>query len=68
MNCWLPPKRAIQYIKEQNPNTSITEYSIRSLIKIGFPCVKINSKYWINVDTFDTDLIEFSSAKSAKKI
>ena len=64
LNSWLPPKKAAQYIKEQNPYTSITEYAIRGFIKQGFPCAKINSKCWINVDTFDKDLMEHSRKNS----
>lgn len=64
MTTWLAPKKAAKYIKQQNPNTMIGEKTIRTLIANGFPHIKIESRFLINMDTFDDDLIKFSKSKS----
>lgn len=64
MSTWLAPQKAAKYLKERNPETMIGEKTIRTLIKNGFPCVSIESRTLINVDTFDQDLIEFSKKKT----
>lgn len=43
-------------MNKNNPTTMITERTLRNLIKAGFPCVRVSSKYLVNVDTFDEDL------------
>jgi hypothetical protein len=58
MATWLAPKKAANYIKEQNPETMIGEKTIRDLIKQGFPCLRISTRALINVDTFEEDLKE----------
>ena len=60
MTNWLSPRKASQFIKEQNPNSPIGETTLRALLKDGFPCIQIASKSLINMDTFDEDLIIFS--------
>ena len=61
MELWLSPKKASIYIKNQNPNTMITESGIRMLIKQGFPCVRFGTRSLINVSTFDEDLHRFNT-------
>ena len=63
MTTWLTAKKAAKYIKEQNPNTMIGERTIKNLIKQGFPCLKIDSRTLVNVDTFEQDLKDFSTIK-----
>jgi hypothetical protein len=68
MTNWLSPRKAAQFIKEQNPNSSIGETTLRSLLKDGFPCIQIASKSLINMDTFDEDLITFSHKQENQEL
>lgn len=63
MALWLAPAKAAKFIKEQNPNTMITEKSLRRLSKEGFPCYKNGRVSLFNMDTFDNDLLKYASEK-----
>jgi len=64
MATWLVPQKAAKYIKEHDPSTMIGENTLRTLAKNGFPCLKIDSRTLINVDSFETDLSEYARLQS----
>ena len=44
-------KQAADYFKELDPDTQITEYTLRKLISSGtLPCVKSGNKSLVNLD------------------
>ena len=61
---WLTPKKAAMEIKRRNPQTMIGEKFIRGICDNGFPCIPRGNRKYINVDTFDEDLIEYSRKKT----
>lgn len=63
---WMVANKAIKYIKAKNPQTMIGETTLRSLTKRGFPCLRIDSRVLINVDTFEEDLIQYSKEQTEK--
>ncbi len=65
MKTCLSAKKAAQYIKKRNPKTMIGERTIHTLVKQGFPCLRIDSRTLINADTFEADLEEF--VKNSRK-
>ena len=47
-------KELVAMVKESDPNTSITEYTIRKLITSGeLPCVRTGRKILISVEVFE---------------
>ncbi|HBR08769.1 MAG TPA: hypothetical protein DD735_07755 [Clostridiales bacterium] len=64
---WMVAAKAAKYIKDKNPQTMIGERTIRMLTKNGFPCLKIDSRWLINVDTFEEDLINYSKRQAEEE-
>lgn len=63
---WLTPKKAAIELKRRNPQTMIGEKFIRGICEHGFPYIPQGNRKYINVDTFDEDLIEYSRRKTAE--
>ena len=57
---WITPKKAAQELKRRNPSSMIGEKLIRGICDNGFPHLKRGNRKYINVDTFNEDLIEYS--------
>lgn len=64
MATWLVPKKAAAYIKQNSPESMVGERTLRNLIKQGFPCIKIDSRTLINIETFDEDIRQFALRNS----
>lgn len=60
---WLTPKKAIKELRTRNCNTMIGEKTLRTLIRNGFPSISIGNRSYINIDTFNEDLVYFSKKK-----
>ena len=56
MQNWLTPKKAAEYLRNQNPETAFGETTIRTLLKQGFPHIRIGSRCLLNMDSFGEDL------------
>lgn len=41
----------------------IGEKTIRTLIKKGFPCLAIGNRRYVNIDTFNDDLSDFTKSE-----
>lgn len=67
MATWLSAKKAAEHLKKKNPDSMIGEFTIRTLIKNGFPHIKIESRHLINIETFDDDMIEYAKAQMEKE-
>lgn len=54
MKCRMRSIREVaKYFKDMDPDTQITEYTLRKMISEGtIPAVKTGAKYLINLDTF----------------
>lgn len=61
---WMVAEKAARHIKEKNPQTMIGVTTLRKLTKNGFPCLKIDSRTLINVDSFEDDLVEYSKMQT----
>ena len=61
---WMTIRATARYIKQKDELVMISESTIRTLIGIGFPCVRIGNRVLINVDTFFDDLIKHSDRSS----
>lgn len=45
-------KEVVNYFKETDPETQISEHFVRTIIANGFPVVKTGKKFLINLDLF----------------
>lgn len=45
-------KEIVDYFKETDPETQISEHFVRTVIADGFPIVKTGKKFLINLDLF----------------
>ncbi len=62
---YMSARSAAAYFKKQNPDTQMSENLIRNLMNNGFPCIESYSRKYIDVDTFEGDIREYSLLRSA---
>lgn len=62
---WLTPKKAAMELKRRNPQTMIGEKFIRGICEKGFPHIPRGNRKYINIDTFDEDLINYSRKRTS---
>ena len=47
-------KETYNYIKQQDPNSAITQNALRNLVRNGkLPCIHIGAKYLLDLDVLD---------------
>ena len=50
-------KEAAAYFKEVDPQTALTEYAIRTLLRTGkVPCVRVGKKYLVTIEALEAYL------------
>lgn len=50
-------REAAEYFKSVDPQTSLTEYAIRTLLRTGkVPCVRIGKKYLVTIEALEAYL------------
>ena len=50
-------KEAAAYFREADPQTSLTEFAIRSLLKSGkVPCARVGKKYLVSLEALEAFL------------
>lgn len=47
-------KAAAEEIRERDPDTDLTEYALRCMVKTGrIPCIRVGNKYLVNMDALE---------------
>ena len=50
-------KEATAHYKAADPNTALTEYAIRTLVRTGrVPCVRVGKKYLVTIEALEVYL------------
>lgn len=66
ISSWMTIRSLAAYLKAQNEKTMIGENSLRTLISMGLPHLRIGNRVLINVDTFEEELMKFTFRQRRK--
>ncbi len=61
-------REAAEYFKSADPQTSLTEYAIRTLLRTGMvPCVRVGKKYLVTIEALEAYLAGSTAVEPARE-
>ena len=61
-------KEAAAHFKSADPQTSLTEYAIRTLLRTGkVPCVRVGKKYLVTIEALEAYLAGSAAVEPARE-
>jgi len=61
-------KEAAAHFKSVDPQTSLTEYAIRTLLRTGkVPCVRVGKKYLVTIEALEAYLAGSAAVEPARE-